>query len=99
MTVCRNAYGSQLQSFEAPLTITDGEIMDNQVARMIFIRAPGIESVDSEKVRVLATYKNRPVAVQQNNLIGTSFHPELTDNLEWHMYFMDMVIKEKYLIK
>lgn len=73
--------------------------MDSRETRMVFIRAPGIESVDSDKVRVLATYKDRPVAVQQNDLIGTSFHPELTDSLEWHMYFMDMVIKEKSLIR
>lgn len=62
---------------------------------MVFIRAPGIESVDGDKVRILATYDDKPVAVRQNDLIGTSFHPELTDNVRWHMYFMDMVIKDK----
>lgn len=81
------------------MTITDCEIFDSQVTPMVFIRAPGIESVDSDKVRILATYKNAPVAVQQNDLIGTSFHPELTDSLKWHMYFMDILIKNKNLIK
>lgn len=99
VTVRRNAYGGQLQSFEAPLTVTDSEIFDNQETPMVFIRAPGIESVDSEEVSILATYRNKPVAVRQNNLIGTSFHPELTDNLRWHMYFMRIVIEGKLLIK
>lgn len=64
---------------------------------MVFIRAPGIESIDSNKVRILASYENEPVAVRQNNLIGISFHPELTDSLRWHMYFMDIVMKHKLL--
>lgn len=88
-----------MQSFEAPLTITEREIFDSQATPMVFIRAPGIESVDSDKVSILATYKNVPVAVRQNNLIGISFHPELTDNLRWHMYFMDVLIKDKSLVK
>lgn len=66
---------------------------------MVFIRAPGIESIDRDKVRILATYGDIPVAVRQNHLIGISFHPELTDSLRWHMYFMDMVIKGKSLMK
>lgn len=81
-----------MQSFEAPLTITDYEMFNNQVTPMVFIRAPCIESVDSDKVRVLATYKSIPVAVRQNDLIGISFHPELTESLDWHMYFMGMVL-------
>lgn len=88
-----------MQSFEAPLNITECEIFDSQVTPMVFIRAPGIESVDSDKVSILATYKNIPVAVRQNNLIGISFHPELTDNLRWHMYFIGILIKDKSLIK
>lgn len=66
---------------------------------MIFIRAPGIESIDSDKVKILAKYKNTPVAVRQNNLIATSFHPELTNNLKWHMYFMTILLQCKSFIK
>ncbi|KAJ6641459.1 putative pyridoxal 5'-phosphate synthase subunit pdx2 [Pseudolycoriella hygida] len=99
VTVCRNAYGAQLQSFEAPLTITDCDVSDSRSTPMVFIRAPSIESIDSNKVQVLATYKNVPVAVRQNNLIGLSFHSELTDNLTWHMYFLKTVINEKFLVK
>lgn len=94
----RNGYGGQLQSFEAPLTVTDSDMLDDQTTPMVFIRAPCIESIDSDKVSVLAKYKNIPVAVRQNHLIGISFHPELTDSLEWHMYFMNIVIKDKLLI-
>ncbi|XP_037038870.1 pyridoxal 5'-phosphate synthase subunit PdxT-like [Bradysia coprophila] len=95
ITVRRNAYGGQLQSFEAPLNMMEPEILDSAATAMVFIRAPCIETVDSDKVKVLATYKNKPVAVRQNNLIGISFHPELTESLEWHLYFMRIIISEK----
>lgn len=95
ISVRRNAYGGQLQSFEAPLSVAECDISDSATTPMVFIRAPCIESIDSEKVEVLATYKNNPVAVRQKNLIGISFHPELTDNLEWHMYFMRIIIAGK----
>lgn len=84
-----------MQSFEAPLSIAECEIVDSATTPMVFIRAPCIETVDSDKVRVLATYNNRPVAVRQDNLIGISFHPELTESLEWHMYFMRIIINGK----
>lgn len=60
----------------------------------IFIRAPKIISVDSPEVKVLAELdgkgKSEVVAVQQRNIIATSFHPELTDDTRWHCYFLKM---------
>lgn len=77
------------------MSIAECEIVDSASTPMVFIRAPCIEAVNSDNVRVLATYKSRPVAVRQNNLIGISFHPELTESLEWHMYFMRIIIDGK----
>ena len=60
----------------------------------IFIRAPKIISVDNPEVKVLAELdgegKSEVVAVQQRNIIATSFHPELTDDARWHCYFLKM---------
>ena len=62
----------------------------------LFIRAPGIRSVDSVDVSVLATLtrggEEEPVAVRQGRLMATTFHPELTDDLRWHLYFLKLVL-------
>jgi len=64
----------------------------------VFIRAPAILSVDNKEVEVLAELplkaeegKKLVVAVRQGRLMGTSFHPELTNDLFWHKYFVDVV--------
>ena len=65
----------------------------------IFIRAPGIVKINSPTVHVLATLKdeeNSIVAVQQDNLIATCFHPELTDDSRWHRYFVEQVIARRF---
>ena len=65
----------------------------------MFIRAPGIVKLLSPTVKVLATLKdeeNSVVAVQQDNLIATCFHPELTDDLRWHTYFVEQVIAQRH---
>ena len=65
----------------------------------IFIRAPGIVKLNSPTVQVLGTLRdeeNSIVAVQQDNLIATCFHPELTDDPTWHMYFVEQVIAQRY---
>lgn len=105
ITVSRNAYGRQNESFEAPIRLESNvlrsEIMDlnNGTCPGVFIRAPGIVSVDSDSVEVLAYLDRqgvaRPVAVQQDNMIATSFHPELTDDTRWHKYFLKQVIAAK----
>jgi len=83
--VKRNAFGRQVDSFEADLDI-------DHIGRTrgIFIRAPYVEEVWGE-ARVLSRYKDKIVMVQQNNLLSTAFHPELTQGLCIHRYFLDMV--------
>lgn len=87
VTVKRNAYGRQLASFHTNSDI--GEIKDYP---MVFIRAPYIESV-SPQVKVLATVDNHIVAAQFGNQIGLSFHPELTNDLRIHEYFINLIKK------
>lgn len=86
MTVARNAFGRQRESFETNLPIKGIE----ENVRAIFIRAPLIEKV-GEGVEVLSTYQGQIVAAQQGHLLAASFHPELTDDYRMHAYFLDMV--------
>jgi 5'-phosphate synthase pdxT subunit len=86
VTVQRNAFGRQVDSFEADLAIK-GVAEDFQA---VFIRAPLITRV-GEEVEVLSTVRDQVVAVKQNNLLGISFHPELTDDTRFHAYFLEMV--------
>ncbi|MFC4778904.1 pyridoxal 5'-phosphate synthase glutaminase subunit PdxT [Paenibacillus sp. GCM10023252] len=85
MTVARNAFGRQQESFETDLTIKG---IDEGV-RAVFIRAPLIKEVGPE-VDVLSTYKGEIVAARQGHLLASSFHPELTDDYRLHAYFVDM---------
>jgi pyridoxal 5'-phosphate synthase pdxT subunit len=88
ITVQRNAFGSQLDSFEAVLEMPS--ISDVPVPT-VFIRAP-IVSRTGAGVDVLATLSDgKIVAVRQNNLVATAFHPELTGDLRLHNWFMQMV--------
>ncbi|NEW08930.1 pyridoxal 5'-phosphate synthase glutaminase subunit PdxT [Paenibacillus sp. SYP-B3998] len=86
ITVARNAFGRQRESFETDLSIKG---IDENV-RAVFIRAPLIEKVGAG-VDVLATYDGQIVAAQQGHLLAASFHPELTDDFRMHSYFLDMV--------
>ncbi|MFE9201681.1 MULTISPECIES: pyridoxal 5'-phosphate synthase glutaminase subunit PdxT [unclassified Micromonospora] len=92
MTVRRNAFGRQVDSFEAPVEI-DG--VDGEPFHAVFIRAPWVERVGAG-VEVLGRVTEGPaadriVAVRQGNLLATSFHPELTGDLRVHRYFVDLV--------
>jgi 5'-phosphate synthase pdxT subunit len=92
MTVRRNAFGRQNQSFEADVAFTPSP---EAAVHGVFIRAPWVESVGAS-VEVLATlasapYEGRIVAVRQGNLVATSFHPELTADRRVHQYFVDLV--------
>ena len=79
VTVDRNAFGRQVDSFEAPIDV-DG--LDDPFPA-VFIRAPLIDDV-GEDVEILAAWEGRPVAVRDGPVIGTSFHPELTDDVRLH---------------
>lgn len=90
MTVDRNAFGTQIQSFEADLDIAG---MEGPPLRAIFIRAPVIRRV-GEGVEALARLADgRIVAARQDHLLATSFHPELTEDHRMHGYFVDMCRK------
>ncbi len=86
VTVERNAYGRQTESFEAALPVKD---LGSAPFHAIFIRAPVIKAVGA-KATVVASYQGLPVAVRQGNLFGTSFHPELTGDTRFHAYFMTL---------
>lgn len=88
MVVERNAYGRQLGSF-----YTEAECKGVGQIPMTFIRGPIISSV-GEDVEILATVDNQIVAAQEKNMLVTSFHPELTDDVRLHQYFINMC-KEK----
>ena len=92
MTVRRNAFGGQIESFEEDLDfagLTDGRV------RAVFIRAPWVEDVGAD-VEVLASIGGGPqagriVAVRQGNLLATSFHPEISGDHRVHRLFVDLV--------
>jgi 5'-phosphate synthase pdxT subunit len=92
MTVRRNAFGRQVDSFEAPVEIEG--IAEGPFAA-VFIRAPWVERTGPD-VRVLGRVTAGPdagriVAVRQGNLLATAFHPELTGDLRVHRYFVELV--------
>jgi 5'-phosphate synthase pdxT subunit len=85
MVVRRNAFGRQADSFEAELPIP---ALGDKPFPAIFIRAPIIEKADSQ-VEVLAELpKGIAVAARQGKLLATAFHPELTNDLRFHNYFL-----------
>lgn len=86
VTVERNSFGRQRESFEANLDIAG--IADNYNA--VFIRAPHIVQAD-ENVEVLAKHNERIVMAREGNLLGCSFHPELTDDYRITAYFINMI--------
>jgi pyridoxal 5'-phosphate synthase pdxT subunit len=88
-TARRNAFGRQLQSFEADLEVTGA---GEEPLRAVFIRAPWVERT-GEGVETLATWEGHPVAIRGDNVLACSFHPELTDDPRFHAIFMAMVTK------
>lgn len=88
ITVSRNFFGRQTQSFEASLSIPEVSQLPIDV---FFIRAPGVSKVGPD-VQVLANYtlqgKDIPVALRQGNILATAFHPELTLDRSFHKYFL-----------
>ncbi len=86
MVVRRNAFGRQVDSFEADVEVAG---IGGGPMRAIFIRAPWVESI-GDGVEVLAAVDDRVVAVRQGALLATSFHPELTGDLRLHEYFLQL---------
>jgi pyridoxal 5'-phosphate synthase pdxT subunit len=91
ITVKRNAFGRQVDSFETDLEIS---VLGNQPYHAVFIRAPLIEKA-GEKVEVLARLPDGViVAARQDNLLASSFHPELTADTRFHQYFQKIVASQ-----
>jgi 5'-phosphate synthase pdxT subunit len=82
----RNAFGRQLQSFEADLEVAG---VGDEPLRAVFIRAPWVERC-GPGVEVLAAYGGHPVAIREGSVLACSFHPELTDDPRFHAIFMAM---------
>jgi 5'-phosphate synthase pdxT subunit len=91
VVVERNSFGRQNESFEANLPI-DG--LDGEDFRGVFIRAPSVTKVGTN-VKILGRFAEKVVAVQQGNLIGTSFHPELSGDLRFHKLLVALITRSR----
>ena len=89
ITVRRNAFGRQVDSFESDIEFADGS---SDLIRAVFIRAPWVEKV-GQGVQVLASVDTHPVAVRSHTVLATSFHPELTGDHRIHRYFIEEVAR------
>ena len=86
MTVRRNAFGRQVESFEGEIDFA------GKVVNGVFIRAPWVDEV-GPSVEVLASTGGHPVAVRQGSLLATSFHPEVTGDLSVHQFFFEEICR------
>lgn len=102
--VSRNFFGRQVNSFEADISLSDNFLKvcpGEKTFHGVFIRAPAVVQTFSPKVEVLASLKRADmsepviVAVQQDNVLATAFHPELTEDVRWHQYFIERVYRNK----
>jgi 5'-phosphate synthase pdxT subunit len=87
----RNAFGRQNDSFESNLTLS---ILGNEAFKGVFIRAPAVSEVGKD-VEVIGKLSNKIVAVKQKNIIGTSFHPELSGDSRMHRHLINMALEFK----
>jgi 5'-phosphate synthase pdxT subunit len=85
VAVKRNAFGAQVHSFEDEVSVLGLE----EPVTGVFIRAPIVTRV-GPSVEVLARYQGKVVAVRQGKVVGTSFHPELTDDIRMHEWFLTL---------
>jgi 5'-phosphate synthase pdxT subunit len=88
LSVERNGFGRQFDSFSTSLKMNNGKKLE-----ALFIRAPRIRTVNKE-VEILASLQGEAVFVRQSIHMGTTFHPELTEDLSVHRYFLKMVARE-----
>ena len=88
ISVRRNAFGRQVDSFEATINSSVGDFHG------VFIRAPRIERV-GEDVEVLGSFNDEPVLVRQGNVLAASFHPELSNDARLHEYFVSITANRK----
>ena len=88
ISVKRNAFGRQVDSFESPLSILGEDYLG------VFIRAPSLDDYDKSKddIEVLSRLDDEIVAIQQGHNIAIAFHPELTNDTRIHEYFIEEVL-------
>ena len=89
ITVRRNAFGRQVDSFESDIAFDDG---CDELMSAVFIRAPWVEKIGS-RVKTLAKIDSHPVAVRTDNILATAFHPELTGDYRVHRYFIEEIAR------
>ena len=87
----RNSFGRQKESFESDISMDSINIPK---FNGVFIRAPSVSDVGSD-VEVLSKFNDRVVAIKKGNVIGTAFHPELTEDTSLHKYFVNLVNTSK----
>ena len=87
----RNSFGRQKQSFESDISLDSIDIPN---FNGVFIRAPSVSDVGSD-VEILSKFNDRIVAIKKGNVIGISFHPELTEDTSVHKYFINLVNNSK----
>jgi len=90
ITLERNSFGRQKESFESIVSLDSINISK---FNGVFIRAPSISDVGPD-VEILSKFNEKIVAVKKGNVIGTSFHPELTQDVSLHKYFVNLVQKQ-----
>jgi 5'-phosphate synthase pdxT subunit len=88
ISVKRNDYGRQIDSFETELEVDEFE----KPFQGVFIRAPVVNAVYNG-AKILSSFEEKPVLIRQGNILISNFHPELTNDLRIHKYFIDMVKK------
>lgn len=93
ITVERNSFGRQRESFEADLSIP---AIGEKPFRGVFIRSPVVKQI-GQRVDVLAKLSERIVSVRQGNILGTAFHPELSGDVRFHKHFIQLVSQNPLL--
>jgi 5'-phosphate synthase pdxT subunit len=93
IAVRRNAFGPQTESFEVDL---DVPALGDPPMHAVFIRAPVVDELGEKASAMSALDDGRVVAVEQGNLLGTSFHPEITNDYRFHEYFLERVRQVGY---
>jgi len=93
IAVRRNAFGSQVDSFETDLLVA---ALDGPAFHAVFIRAPVIESIGPGTEAIATLADGTIVAARQDALLATSFHPELTGDDRFHQYFVDLVLQRAH---
>lgn len=95
VSVSRNAFGRQIDSFETNIKLT----IIKQPITAVFIRAPIINSV-GKGVKILGRLPNKSIiAIQEKNILGTAFHPELTSEFALHQYFVNIALNHKLRLR